>query len=46
MVNQTITLIFQQVGSFCRLGIFGPIIANQFFEQKAPGSQNDVGTLE
>jgi hypothetical protein len=46
VVNQSITQLFQGIGRFCRVGIFGPVIATAFLEQNAPGSQNDVGTLE
>jgi hypothetical protein len=44
VVNRSITQLFQGFGGAFRVGSFGPVIASHLGEQKAPGSQNDVGT--
>jgi len=46
VVNEPIIQLFQVVGAFCLVGNFGPTFAAWFNEQNAPGSQNDVGSLE
>jgi hypothetical protein len=43
VVNRPLTQSFQELEGYFRVGSFGPVIASYPFEQKAPGSQNDVG---